>query len=187
MGTSQAGLFGIHIPILDDIIGYVSDIFTWITNVHVGFTNLFGHIIGFFAKLIYVIQTGFFWFIDIIQGIFRKVAGLDVYYQGGVEQSGDIVYSLLTHPVIIGVLISVTVVAVILLFMATIVAIIRSEWAVQGANPKGKIWGQALKSLFFFVMVPVVCILGVFVSNAVLKSIDGATRVGGNDSLSGST
>ncbi|MCL2540524.1 MAG: hypothetical protein FWE53_03815 [Firmicutes bacterium] len=171
--------------ILDILNGLWSTVQLWTEPGH--WANMFYGFIGMIAtNFLYVFQAGFFILMDVIQGIFRKIVGLDVYYMRGSDTpiSGDIVYSLLLSPQILAVFFAVLGVSIVMLFMATIVAIIRSEWTVQGANPKSKIWGQALKSLFYFAMVPIVCLLGIWISNVILRSLDAATG-GGSVTISG--
>lgn len=128
------------------------------------------------AMLLYSLQIGFFWLIDCIQGIFRSMAGLGTYYFQGEEQSGDIVMSILTSDIIMTIFWSVLVVAIMLLFVTTFVAIIRVEFTEKGAgNAKGPIIGRAIKSLAYFAIVPVVCLFGIWISNVFLRSLDAAT------------
>ena len=185
--SQLGGMFDWVGDLFGDIIGGIQNLVAVLSIEGLKAILWDGLIGSFFTYFVYMIQAGFFILMDCIQGIFRKVAGLDVYYIQGnnTAQSGDIVYSLLTNDTIISVFIAVLGVSIVMLFMATIIAIIKSEWTVQGANPKGKIWGQALKSLFYFIMVPVVCILGVWMSNVILKSLDAATGGGGDTRLSG--
>lgn len=55
------------------------------------------------SMLLYAFQIGFFWLIDCVQGIFRSMAGLDLYYYQGEEQSGDMVLSILTSDIIMSI------------------------------------------------------------------------------------
>jgi len=127
------------------------------------------------AMLLYSLQIGFFWLIDCIQGIFRSMAGLDLYYYQGEEQSGDMVLSMLMSDTVMSIFYGVLVVAIMLLFVTTFVAIIRSEFVERGANPKGAIIGRSIKALFYFAAVPVVCLFGIWIANIFLKSLDEAT------------
>ena len=64
----------------------------------------------------------------------------------------------------------------ILLFLSTIVAIIRNEYTTEKAdNTKGKIIGKAFKSIIYFAIVPVVVLFGVYLANVVLVAVDRAT------------
>lgn len=134
--------------------------------------------------LLYGLQLGFFYIVDCVQTIFRKMAGLDTYYVDGQEQTGDIVMSMLTNQMIVNIFVAVLVVSIVLLFVTTFVAIIRVEFTEKGAgNAKGPIIGRAVKSLAFFIIVPVTCLFGIWVSNVFLRSFDQATS-GNSYSLS---
>ena len=138
--------------------------------------SLLSCIITPIAMILYMLQVGFFWLIDCVQGIFRSMAGLDLYYYQGEEQSGDIVISIITSDTIMTIFWSVLVVAIMLLFVTTFVAIIRVEFTEKGAgNAKGPIVGRAIKSLAYFAIVPVVSIFGIWIANVFLRSFDEAT------------
>lgn len=137
------------------------------------------------SGIFYGLQMGFFVIMDVIQTLFRKVAGLDSYYYQGSLQTGDMAMDFIFNPTVMAVFWSVLAVAIILLFMTTFVAIIRSEITEKGSNPKGPIIGRALKSILYFAMVPIVSILGIYFANILLKTLDRATTVNNVTSLSG--
>lgn len=163
---------------LDWIIDTITGWFTTLVN------SLASIVITPIAGVLYTLQIGFFLLMDCIQMIFRRIAGLDTYYYAGEEQTGDPVLDFIMDPTVLGVFFSVLIVAIILLFVTTFVAIVRSEITERGANPKGPIFGRALRSILYFVMVPVVSILGIFMANVFLKTLDMATNPTEKDSLS---
>ena len=150
---------------------------SWLSSALSSLVNsLLSCIITPIAMILYMLQVGFFWLIDCVQGIFRSMAGLDLYYYQGEEQSGDIVISIITSDTIMTIFWSVLVVAIMLLFVTTFVAIIRVEFTEKGAgNAKGPIVGRAIKSLAYFAIVPVVSIFGIWIANVFLRSFDEAT------------
>ena len=162
----------------DFIVDPIVNLFTTLVN------SLASIVITPIAGILYTLQIGFFLLMDCIQMIFRRIAGLDVYYYAGEEQTGDPVLDFIMDPTVLGVFFSVLIVAIILLFVTTFVAIVRSEITEKGANPKGPIFGRALRSILYFVMVPVVSILGIFMANVFLKTLDMATNPTEKDSLS---
>lgn len=141
-------------------------------------------IIYIVGAILYGLQTGLFYVIDAIQMVVRKIVGLPAYSLNGertygykvdgVEKNDDLVMSFLESETVRSVFISVLVAAVFLLFIATVVAILKSETDSK-SNAKGPIFAGALKAIVYFFMVPVVCYLGIIVSNLVLKTLDGAT------------
>lgn len=163
---------------LNSLIG---DIFNGIGNF---FTNIVSAILGWlFIMLYYVFVTPFFLAMDGVQVLFRKFAGLDVYVIEGETKSGDIILSLINNETVQNVFWSLVILAVVLLIITTIVALIRAQ--TQTADDKDRktnnqIFVTAVKALVNFFMVPVVAILGIFMGNALLKSLDQATS-GGKD------
>lgn len=141
-----------------------------------------------FAAFLYIIQVGLFYIIDMVQTVFRRIAGLDVYwYKSGNsidEHTGDIVESMLISDTVWTVFVSVLIAAIVLLFVFTIIAILKTELNEKD-NAKGPVIKQALKAIAYFVIVPVVCIFGVTLANIFLRTFDAATQTNGAVSISG--
>lgn len=153
----------------DGIINYLAD------GVVAPILNFFNTYLAYIIGLIlYGLQIGLFYIIDAIQMVFRRVAGLDVYYSNGVEQEGDIVFSLLQDPTVQATFISILVAGVFLLFITTFIAVLKTEFDEKD-NAKAPVFKSALKAIAYFAIVPIVCMLGIYVSNVVLKMLDGAT------------
>lgn len=141
-------------------------------------------IIYFIGAVLYGLQLGLFYVIDTVQMVVRKIVGLPAYSVNGertygyvvdgVEKNDDLVMAFLESDTVRSVFISILVAAVFLLFIATVVAILKSETDTK-SNAKGPIFAGALKAIVYFFMVPVVCYLGIIVSNLVLKTLDAAT------------
>ena len=164
-------------------IAFISILVPWLINM---LTSVMG---GFF----YTIALGLFKMIDILQDVFRKLAGLEPVYvsNGGLTGTGgaqdNVILSILTNSRVIEILITMTMFAVALLIIATIVQLIRVEYTTEGAkNSKGSILGLSIKSLGMFLLVPFLCVVGVGVSTTLLKAVDSATSAGGATSISGS-
>ena len=182
MRAQVLGLFG-------DIVNGIGSVFSGIAN---WFSDRIGQYIDYFVsiilKFVYEILKIFFIIIDFVQMLFRKIAGLDtVRYNGEENISGDIAWWLFRQPAVTDALLSLMIVAVVMLFMATFIAIIRNNYKAKDAKETavGPVIGQAFKALFSFIMVPVVCYFGVFVSNGLLKTVDQATRISDSVSISG--
>lgn len=117
--------------------------------------------------------------------LFRKFAGLDTYYMNGEKIEGDILQSILQTDIVKNLLISLLVLGIILLFIVTFVAVWKSEWDFgKDGNNKSKVIKAAFRALFNFIAVPVICLFGIFVGNALLKAIDSATSISGNGTFS---
>lgn len=148
--------------------------------------SVLGIAMKLFSSFFYVIGQLLFWVIDILQSVFRKLAGLDTVWLNGEQTDGDILISIFRSQVVVDTLISVTVFAVALVIVATIVQMVRTEYTTEGSkNSKEGILGQGLKSLVMFILIPVVCFFGIRVSNYLLQAVDYATSSGGSQSISG--
>lgn len=156
--------------------GWIGDLMKSISNF---FMNLVAMVWGNIIIWIYqIFIVPLALVIDAIQLMFRKFAGLDNYLYEGELQSGDVVLSLINSETVQNVFWSLVILAVVLLIITTIVALIRAQ--TQSMDDKSRrtnnqIFASALKALVNFFMVPVVAILGIFMSNALLKSLDQAT------------
>ena len=158
-----------------------------ISSLFDGANSIVKNIISIFTMVLYIPIYKLFVVpiavtIDAIQMVFRKFAGLDTYVFEGNVQSGDVVLSLINNSTVQNVFWSLVILAVVLLFITTVAALIRAQ--TQSSDDKGRktnnqIFVTAFKALLNFFMVPVVAILGVFMGNALLRSLDGATSGGG--------
>jgi hypothetical protein len=141
-----------------------------------------------FAELFYSIGAMLLNIVDFIQLMFRKLCGLDTFYVNGVPYSGmDPLLSMMTDRDVTQVLIALTMVAVVMVIIASIIKIIQSEFSTEGSkNSKGQVFGAALKSIMLFIVVPVTCIGGVILSNMMLKVVDRATSLSDGNATMGS-
>ena len=142
----------------------------------------FQALIAVFPKIVYLLTMSILGVIDVFQLLFRKLAGLDCYYVDGNAQTGDLIYDFIRgilfgeYPILSNVFLGLLILGFILLFLSTIVAIIRNEYTTEKAdNTKGKIIGKAFKSIIYFAIVPVVVLFGVYLANVVLVAVDKAT------------
>ena len=155
-------------------------LFEWLTDwLGSAFSGLIVEpLVNFFCywvgALLYGIQLGMFYIIDAVTLVFRKAAGLDVYYQNGQAVEGDLVIQFLQSSTVQAVFISILVAAIILLFITTFIAVLKVEFDEKD-NSRSGIFKSALKAIAYFAVVPVVCFLGIIVSNFVLKMLDSAT------------
>lgn len=157
--------------------------FYGISNTCVAVWDYVFNYFSILPKVMYLLTNCFLSIIDFFQMLFRKLAGLDVYYVDGSAREGDIVYHFLSgifsggeFPALTTAFWALIVLGIILLFLSTLIAIIRSEYTTTKAdNGKGKIIGRSLKSLMYFAIVPIACLLGVYLGNIVLQAIDSAT------------
>ena len=154
---------------LSGLIDWLSDAFQ--NTIVVPIMNFFSYLIG---CIFYGLQMGLFYIMDAIQLVFRRVAGLDIYYDNGVAVEGDLVIKFLQDSTVQAVFFSILIAAIILLFITTFIAVLKTEFDEKD-NAKGPVFKSALKAIAYFAIVPVVCFLGIMVSNIVLRMLDGAT------------
>ncbi len=171
--------FSSLLGMFDGIIESISSFFTDLFN-----SVLWSGILKFLGILLYSFSIALFSVMDFLASFFRRIVGLDGgVSMGGKQVTGDIVLSLIQSREVMNVFIALLVVAVFLLFVSTIVAIIKSEYNFdKGGNAKGPIFGRAIKALFYFLSVPTVCIFGVWMANQLLSVLDEATGGGGQNS-----
>ena len=162
-------------------------------------TFSFGQIMGFFSVIGDLINgaLGWLWRLfyaifvlaigricDICQLLFRKFAGLDTVRYANKQTDGDIVMALINDKSVQNVFWAMLVLAVLLLLITTFVATIKTEFNKDGKNSKKPVFQGAIRAMANFVLVPVIAMFGMFMGNALLKAIDGATSVSNRTSLS---
>ncbi|MGN1212809.1 MAG: hypothetical protein ACI4TZ_02085, partial [Christensenellales bacterium] len=148
--------------------------------------GLFDPIINWISAFLYYVCVGLYYIIicgigkiiDIIQILFRKFAGIDDLSLAG--QEGDIVLQFINSDIVQKVFWSMVVLAVVLLLVASFVAVIKTEFNKDGKNDKKKVIKNAFRGIVNFVAVPIVCIFGLIVGNALIKAVDGALTLTGS-------
>lgn len=140
---------------------------------------------GVVGLLLWNISIPFFWMINLCEHLYRKFAGLEVVYDNGTAIEGDIVVYLVQSDIVQNVFFSVLILGLFLLVIFTILAIVKNQYA-EKPKPVSGIIGNSFKGLFYFWLVPVVCITGLAVGNVVLRMVDEATstQVGGSGGAS---
>ncbi len=155
--------------------------------------DFFKSLIDIIPKMIYLLYSSLACLLDIFQLVFRKLAGLDVYYDAqGNAISGDIVTNFIAgmfginingsrahfdYSPLATVFWSMVVFGVIITFVAVFVAIIKSHYNYDEKAAKGPMQYvyTGLKALINIAVVPVIVILGLFVSQAILTALDSIT------------
>lgn len=146
---------------------------------------------GLFAiipKFLYFIVTCILSLIDLCQVAFRKLAGLDPIIISGEQgtYTGDVVYKLITdalftgrYPAIRTIFWSLIILGVFMLFITSIIALLRLEYNPdkEKGNSKSGVVKNFFKAIFSFAIVPVACLFGMFLLNALVGIVDKATTV----------
>ena len=147
----------------------------------------------FGATLFYEISKFLLALIDFVEVLFRALAGLPSTAAAGHEitmslngKSGDLLIQMLTSSEVMQAFYATAIVGMFLLIITTIFQMIKVEYTTEGAqNSKTGIIGKSLKSLCNMMIIPILCILGVFIGNQVLDLIDTATGGGEGSKISG--
>ena len=133
---------------------------------------------------------------DIIQSIFKKLAGIDssgVEFQaaggsttvgGDPKVSGDIVQYIVQSHAMRNILWAFIILAIVMLLIATFIGTIKAEFAKDGNNNKRKVIKYAFRGFANLVLVPMICLFGLAMGNFLLRAIDGATSAANSTTLS---
>ena len=152
------------------------------------FKDFFIALFNLIPKMIYLLYTSLACILDVLQMAFRKLAGLDVYYVDGKKVTGDIVSNFITgilgirsdgieYPILTNVFWAFIVFGLIMLFMTTIVAIIKSHYTYDDKSAKGPMQYvyTAGKAVVNMVAVPIIVVLGLYINQAILTAVDSIT------------
>lgn len=167
--------------------------------------DFFKELLSLIPKAIYLLNSSLLCLVDFLQLLFRKLAGLDVYYitnEAGqsVATTGDLLtnfiggilgininnsdsFGYINYSVLSTVFWSFVIFGLIILFISTIVAIIKSHYSYNEKSAKGPlpIVATAGKAVINIVAVPIIVILGLYLSQAILNALDSITSVGSDD------
>lgn len=161
-------------------------IFDWIGEFFKALFNLI-------PQVIYLLYASLACVLDVLQLFFRKLAGLDVYYVDGKAVTGDLVTNFIAG--ILGINVNATdgvtfeysalttvfwsfiVFGIIIAFMSTIVAIVKSHYSYDDKSAKGPMQYvyTAGKAIINMVAVPIIVVLGLYVSQGILTALDTMT------------
>ena len=161
--------------------------------------ELFISLVNLIPQVIYLLYASLACILDVLQLFFRKLAGLDVYYTKVdgkmVAVTGDIVTNFITgilqpflpgidktgntYPILSTVFWSMIVFGLIICFACTIVAIIKSHYNYDEKAAKGPMQYvyTAGKAVLNMIAVPIIVVLGLWVSQGILTALDSITSI----------
>ena len=158
-------------------------IFDWIGDF---FKSLFDLI----PKVMYLLYASLACVLDVFQLLFRKLAGLDVYYIDGQQQTGDIVLGFITgilgirsdgfeYSVLSTVFWAFMIFGIIICFVSTVIAIVKSHYSYDDKSAKGPMQYvyTAGKAVINMIAVPIFVVLGLMLSQGVLTALDSITSI----------
>ena len=135
-----------------------------------------------FVKLIMLITRFMLMFVDFIFVFIRQFVGINTDFSNINSIEEDIVFKFLRSDAVKSTMRYIIILAIILLIVLCIFAILKTEYqaATTGSsNSKKQVLAGALKSIFMIILVPILMFGGIFLSNALLKTLDNVTT-GGN-------
>lgn len=160
-------------------------------------------IIDMLIKVIYLLYASLAAGVDAMQSILRKLVGLDQYWQistssGNIVKTNDplteFIYGILgygessaSYKALNTVFWSLAIFGLIVLIITTMVAIVKSHYNEdsQQTDPWKYIY-TAGKSIFTFILLPIVTILGLQITSFILKTLDNITGgTGSADEIEG--
>ena len=152
--------------------------------------EFFKGFVDIIPKIVYVLFTAFSSGIDAMQALVRKLAGLDVYYSANTSEAfyqvdplTEFIFGILgigkssaTYKALNTVFWSLTIFALIMLVLCTMVAMIKSHYSedTQGTSPWKYIY-TAIKAVLTWAVIPVVMVLGLQISSFILRTLDNIT------------
>lgn len=146
--------------------------------------EIVGGIFSIIPKLLYFVVACVLSLIDLCQVAFRKLAGLDPIMISDEVMTGDTVYKIITdalftgrYPAIQTVFWALIILGIFMLFITSIIAVIRLEYNPDKdkGNSKAGVIKNFFKALFSFAIVPVACLFGMYFAGALVNVVDKAT------------
>ncbi len=150
---------------------------TFLSNLLIDIvTKIMNAIIALVGEIIFGLILKVLYFVDFFQSLFKRLVGLDTVWIGDTASNNDIVLALITSSQVMDVFVALTVLAIVIMFIATIIQIIRSEYTTEKAeNNKSAIFKNSLKSMAMFAIVPIAVAMGIILSQFLLQALDSAT------------
>lgn len=181
---------------IESIVSSISKIVTNPSSIFLAFsynmdktmTTIFNTILGFF----YAIFKWVLYFIDIIFCYVEQLAGLNMRFdslEAMMSGDSDMVFNLLwsskdtTVPIVKALL----VLAVVVIIILSIIAIVKTSFESLkkgGQNQTLTVLKTTMKAFVLMLITPMMAIVGIIASNAILQSLYNATNVSGAASLS---
>lgn len=167
------------------------------TPTALGWFGYLGDVIGHFFVFIgiwlvnafYNICRWFLAFVDFLQFFIQRLMGLDYWLSSGHKTiqgatDSDLLFSFLYNETVQDVFRALIGIFIVFLIIFTIFAIVKEEWKFasgadvgKGTNSKNKIIGSSLKAIALVIITPLIVLIGIISSNAILASIVKALNI----------
>ena len=157
--------------ILSTIWDGIKSIVTFFTNFTDILKGIFQGLIVWIYSIFYYIFMGVCSIVNFAEMLFKKLAGIDPIMTDRGEM--NILDVFVKSNEIWGLFVSIIILSIVLLFIFTIVAVIKSEFSLDAkSSAKGPIIARSLKSLAMFLIVPAVSLMGIYAVNAITDTIN---------------
>ncbi len=144
--------------------------------------GLFQALTVYIFSVFYYLHMGICSIVNFSEMLFKKFAGLDPIMSA--DGPVNILDVFVKSNEIWGLFIAILVLSIVLLLLFTLVAIIKSEFALDvKGSAKGPIVARSLKSLAMFIIVPVVSLMGIYAVNAITNTINDMMKGGSNTGM----
>ena len=145
---------------LNMLAGWVSDAMNTLFAGIEAYINVY---LKLWSNLWYVLFLGLAKIMDLLQILFRLMAGLGEYRMAGETSNttGDIVVGLITSSDVMNMFYTILILSLVILFITTFVAVLKSQYEPldsKGKTSTGKILGKSMRAVLQFITVPVVVI-----------------------------
>lgn len=147
-----------------------------------GLLDIVNFIITVVIKLCLLIGRFILNIVDFFFVLTRQLLGLNSKFDDLEDLGGDVILKFVTNKTVLEIIKQMLIIGIVLIIVFSIIAILRAEYGnVSGADTSKKhILVNALKSCFLMIIIPLVCVMSLVFSNAILASLYNATA-GGDD------
>ncbi len=151
-------------------------------------------ILNGFSKLLYMIVRWILNIVDFLQFFVKHLLGVDYWEKGNVKLDtlgdSDIIFKFLYNETVQRVFKYMLGLFVVLLVLFAIIAIVKSQYAVasdadKANNDPMSVLKRCMKAIFLVVIVPVMLVMGLLASNAVLAGLINTFNVNNRLTLGG--
>lgn len=151
-------------------------------------------ILNGFSKLLYMIVRWILNIVDFLQFFVKHLLGVDYWEKGNVKLDtlgdSDIIFKFLYNETVQRVFKYMLGLFIVLLVLFAIIAIVKSQYAVASDADKANndpmtVIKRCLKAIFLVVIVPVMLVMGLLASNAVLAGLINTFNVNNRLTLGG--
>lgn len=158
----------------------------------VGISNIFMNIIEFVLGLVYAIVKWILYLVDIVFSYVQQLAGLnmrwdslDALFSGDTDMVFNLLWS--AKDTVVPIVRMLIVIAIVLIVVFSIISIAKTSFESlkgTGQNQTASVLKTTFKAFVLMLLTPMIAIVGIVASNAILQALYNATNISGAVSLS---